>query len=182
MQGGYLGFAIAFVVMTAARSILNLYSAWGASRAIHASSLHRLVGTFVLFFDTTPIGRVLNRFSKVRRSETSENSNLQSDLGSPLAICLRSEQVAQRQDHRHALLVSAQQQCWCCLPQRDIKRNCRMHSALKNSALRCFRYKAQDTDDMDYLLPQSVTELGNCIMQLLSTMVRSAPYLPCLLL
>lgn len=53
--------------MTAGRSILNLYSAWGASRSIHASSLHKLVGTFVLFFDTTPIGRVLNRFSKVRR-------------------------------------------------------------------------------------------------------------------
>ena len=67
MQGGYLGFAVAFVVMTAGRSILNLYSAWGASRSIHASSLHKLVGTFVLFFDTTPIGRVLNRFSKVRR-------------------------------------------------------------------------------------------------------------------
>jgi hypothetical protein len=32
----------------------------------------------------------------------------------------------------------------------------------------------QDTDDMDYLLPQSVTELGNCLFQLLATLVRFA--------
>ena len=30
---------------------------------------------------------------------------------------------------------------------------------------------------MDYLLPQSVTELGNCIMQLLATMVRRRMWL-----
>ena len=29
----------------------------------------------------------------------------------------------------------------------------------------------QDTDDMDYLLPQSVTELGNCLMQLAATLI-----------
>jgi ABC-type multidrug transport system fused ATPase/permease subunit len=90
--GGYFGFAIGFVVMTMCRSILNLYSAWRASRAVHQNSLHKLVGTHVMFFDTTPIGRILNRFSK-------------------------------------------------------------------------------DTDDMDYLLPQSVTELGNCLFQLLATLI-----------
>jgi len=90
--GGYLGFAIAFVILTMLRALLNLYSAWGASGKIYRQSLGGLVGTFVLFFDTTPIGRILNRFAK-------------------------------------------------------------------------------DTDDMDYLLPQSVTELGNCIMQLLSTLI-----------
>lgn len=90
--GGYFGFTIAFVLMTTGRSCLNLYSAWGASRKVHRQSLHKLVGTHVLFFDTTPIGRILNRFSK-------------------------------------------------------------------------------DTDDMDYLLPQSVTELGNCLFQLLATLI-----------
>ena len=29
----------------------------------------------------------------------------------------------------------------------------------------------QDTDDMDYLLPQSITELGNCLMQLAATLI-----------
>lgn len=33
---------------------------------VHQTSLHKLVGTHVMFFDTTPIGRILNRFSKVR--------------------------------------------------------------------------------------------------------------------
>jgi hypothetical protein len=37
--------------------------------------------------------------------------------------------------------------------------------------------KLQDTDDMDYLLPQSVTELGNCLFQLLATLVRDL--MPC---
>lgn len=90
--GGYFGFAIAFVIMTMSRALLNLYSAWGASGVIHRRSLHGLIGTTVAFFDTTPIGRILNRFAK-------------------------------------------------------------------------------DTDDMDYLLPQSVTEFGNCLMQLLSTLI-----------
>lgn len=36
--GGYLGFAIGFVVMTMCRSLLNLYSAWGASRQVHRCS------------------------------------------------------------------------------------------------------------------------------------------------
>lgn len=29
----------------------------------------------------------------------------------------------------------------------------------------------QDTDDMDQAVPQSITELGNCLMQLLSTLI-----------
>ena len=36
----------------------------GASRKVHHASLHRLVGAPISFFDTTPVGRVLNRFSK----------------------------------------------------------------------------------------------------------------------
>lgn len=31
---------------------------------MHYDSLHRLVHTPVTFFDTTPVGRILNRFSK----------------------------------------------------------------------------------------------------------------------
>lgn len=32
---------------------------------------------------------------------------------------------------------------------------------------------------MDYLLPQSVTELGNCLFQLLATLVRTPRMRPC---
>ena len=31
---------------------------------VHYDSLHRLVHTPITFFDTTPVGRILNRFSK----------------------------------------------------------------------------------------------------------------------
>lgn len=37
--GGYLGFAIAFVILTMLRALLNLYSAWGASGKIYRQSL-----------------------------------------------------------------------------------------------------------------------------------------------
>ncbi len=42
--GGYFGFAIGFVVMTMCRSILNLYSAWRASRAVRWVLLSCLTG------------------------------------------------------------------------------------------------------------------------------------------
>lgn len=63
--GGYLGFSLAFVALVAMRSTTNLMSALRASRRMHHSSLHSVVRAPVSFFDTTPIGRILNRFSKV---------------------------------------------------------------------------------------------------------------------
>lgn len=35
-----------------------------ASRRLHNEMLHRLVRAPLVFFETTPVGRVLNRFSK----------------------------------------------------------------------------------------------------------------------
>ena len=63
--GGYLGFAFGFIVLTSLRSLMNLLSALGASRIIHLNTLSSLVRAPVTFFDTTPVGRILNRFSKV---------------------------------------------------------------------------------------------------------------------
>ena len=100
--GGYLGFAFGFVVLTSTRSFLNLMSALFASKVIHFKTLTSLVRAPVLFFDTTPVGRILNRFSK-------------------------------------------------------------------------------DTDEVDFLLSMSMTEFGNCIMQLLSTLIFLAVIQPILL-
>ena len=52
--------------MTTLRSACNLLSALRASRIIHLFSLTALVRAPVTFFDTTPVGRILNRFSKAR--------------------------------------------------------------------------------------------------------------------
>ena len=100
--GGYLGFAFGFVALTSARSMMNLLSALHASKVIHWKTLAGLVRAPVLFFDVTPVGRILNRFSK-------------------------------------------------------------------------------DTDDVDFLLSMSMSEFGNCIMQLLSTLIFLAVIQPILL-
>ncbi|KAL6776048.1 hypothetical protein ACKKBG_A19595 [Auxenochlorella protothecoides x Auxenochlorella symbiontica] len=62
--GGYLGFAFAYVILVTLRTIANLASSLTASRLIHERSLLSLDRSPVTFFDTTPIGRILNRFSK----------------------------------------------------------------------------------------------------------------------
>jgi ABC-type multidrug transport system fused ATPase/permease subunit len=100
--GVYISFALSFMVLTLIRSTTNLLSALRASKVIHAKSLTSLVRAPVSFFDTTPIGRILNRFSK-------------------------------------------------------------------------------DTDDVDFLLSMSMSEFGNCIMQLLSTVIFIAVIQPLIL-
>ncbi|KAL4457987.1 hypothetical protein ABPG75_012852 [Micractinium tetrahymenae] len=100
--GGYLGLALGFTALTVCRSASNLLSALRASRVIHLNSLTSLVRAPVAFFDTTPVGRILNRFSK-------------------------------------------------------------------------------DTDDVDFLLSMSMSEFGNCIMQLLATTIFIAVVQPWIL-
>eukprot|EP01025_Chloroclados_australasicus_P037639 TRINITY_DN3846_c0_g4_i1.p1 TRINITY_DN3846_c0_g4~~TRINITY_DN3846_c0_g4_i1.p1 ORF type:complete len:1422 (-),score=137.95 TRINITY_DN3846_c0_g4_i1:223-4488(-) len=89
---GYLGFALGFVVAVLFKATGNLTSAWRAAWGIHKVALAGIVRSPMSFFDTTPIGRALNRFSR-------------------------------------------------------------------------------DTDDLDFSLPQSISELGNCIFQLLATAI-----------
>lgn len=62
--GGYLGFALGYVLLTAMRSLMNLISSLRASRVIHFKALTTLIRAPVTFFDMTPVGRILNRFSK----------------------------------------------------------------------------------------------------------------------
>ena len=40
-----------------------------ASRKIHSKTLNGVLGSPMSFFDTTPVGRVLNRFSKELQQE-----------------------------------------------------------------------------------------------------------------
>ena len=90
--GGYLGLSLAFVLFSCLRSATNLTSAARASKSVHAAALGALTRSPVSFFDQTPVGRSLNRFSR-------------------------------------------------------------------------------DMDDVDYLLPQSLNDAGNCVAQLASSLV-----------
>ena len=63
--GGYIGFGLGYVVLVSIRSIINLLAGWQASRRIHHASMASLCLAPISFFDTTPIGRILNRFAKV---------------------------------------------------------------------------------------------------------------------
>lgn len=82
----------AFAITTLIRSLSNNLSAVRAARRLHFAMLDCIVRVPISFFDTTPVGRILNRFSK-------------------------------------------------------------------------------DTDEIDYLLPQSMTEFVNCLMQPLGAMI-----------
>ncbi|TKS68688.1 Multidrug resistance-associated protein 7 ATP-binding cassette sub-family C member 10 [Collichthys lucidus] len=59
----YSSIAVANTVFTALRAFLFAYGAICAATAIHNRLLDRVLKATVTFFDTTPMGRVLNRFS-----------------------------------------------------------------------------------------------------------------------
>ncbi|XP_040892605.1 ATP-binding cassette sub-family C member 10 isoform X2 [Toxotes jaculatrix] len=59
----YSSIAAANTVFTALRAFLFAYGAICAATAIHSRLLDRVLKATVTFFDTTPLGRVLNRFS-----------------------------------------------------------------------------------------------------------------------
>ena len=62
--GVYFGLSAAFVCITGTRAASNLLSALRASFKIHAVALTAVTRAPVSFFDATPAGRTLNRFSK----------------------------------------------------------------------------------------------------------------------
>uniref|UniRef100_A0A3B4XU10 ATP-binding cassette, sub-family C (CFTR/MRP), member 10 n=1 Tax=Seriola lalandi dorsalis TaxID=1841481 RepID=A0A3B4XU10_SERLL len=59
----YASIAAANTVFTALRAFLFAYGAICAATAVHNRLLDRVLKATVTFFDTTPLGRVLNRFS-----------------------------------------------------------------------------------------------------------------------
>ena len=57
-----LGFGQALFVLVAAFSLA--FGAFRASRTLHEQLIHSIMRSPMSFFDTTPLGRILNRFSK----------------------------------------------------------------------------------------------------------------------
>ncbi|PAA47237.1 hypothetical protein BOX15_Mlig030509g1 [Macrostomum lignano] len=62
--GTYSIFGVAILTIVTAYSLTDTFSALRASRRIHDSLLNRLFRVPMRFFDTTPTGRIVNRFSK----------------------------------------------------------------------------------------------------------------------
>ncbi|CAO3621789.1 unnamed protein product [Mucor fragilis] len=64
----YLGFYclinVAGVIVGTARFAILYRGVLGANKALYAQLLHRMLRAPLRFFDTTPVGRILNRFSK----------------------------------------------------------------------------------------------------------------------
>lgn len=61
----YLNILICFAVVTILIGCGALaYGNYNASRELHTKLLSRLVHAPMTFFDTTPLGRIINRFSK----------------------------------------------------------------------------------------------------------------------
>ncbi|KAG0767124.1 hypothetical protein G6F29_004134 [Rhizopus arrhizus] len=59
----YFLIGILALVLTITRSLVLFNGSLNASRRIHMQLLDRLLGAKVRFFDTTPVGRIVNRFS-----------------------------------------------------------------------------------------------------------------------
>ncbi|KAJ1725528.1 Transporter of the ATP-binding cassette (ABC) [Coemansia erecta] len=79
--GVYVAIALASILIISGRSLLQFWGSLKASKILHESLLHTVLRAPVRFFDTTPVGRLINRFSK--DMETIDHS-----LNSSLAIFL----------------------------------------------------------------------------------------------
>ncbi|XP_033096645.1 ATP-binding cassette sub-family C member 9-like [Anneissia japonica] len=60
---GYAGLSVTSVVLSVFASSLAMFTALLASKRLHGGMLYRVMHSPMRFFDTTPVGRILNRFS-----------------------------------------------------------------------------------------------------------------------
>lgn len=60
----YIGIVVGAVVASIARAIIVFHSCIKASQKLHNKLLSSVIRTKILFFDSNPIGRILNRFAK----------------------------------------------------------------------------------------------------------------------
>ncbi|XP_033646525.1 ATP-binding cassette sub-family C member 9-like [Asterias rubens] len=76
--GGYAGLSIVTIVTSTVSSTLISIASLFAAKNLHNSMLQRVISAPMRFFDTTPIGRVLNRFS-------SDTSTIDQRLGATMS-------------------------------------------------------------------------------------------------
>jgi ATP-binding cassette subfamily C (CFTR/MRP) protein 4 len=62
--GLYGGLVAAFVVMAVIRAFVFFHRVVKSSQTLHDQMFKTVIATSVRFFDTNPVGRILNRFSK----------------------------------------------------------------------------------------------------------------------
>ena len=60
----YIGIVVGAVVASIARAIIVFHACIKASQKLHNKLLSSVIRTKILFFDSNPIGRILNRFAK----------------------------------------------------------------------------------------------------------------------
>ena len=62
--GGYAGFSFAAIFLTLLSAYLQTYSSLAAAKSLHKNMIQSLLRAPMSFFHSTPLGRILNRFSK----------------------------------------------------------------------------------------------------------------------
>ncbi|KAI1293287.1 hypothetical protein EDD11_008442 [Mortierella claussenii] len=62
--GAYAGFAIAQLVLVSMASLMLSFTIVRTANAMHDAAFKRVLYSPLAFFDTTPLGRILNRFSR----------------------------------------------------------------------------------------------------------------------
>ncbi|KAJ2552092.1 Transporter of the ATP-binding cassette (ABC) [Coemansia sp. RSA 1878] len=77
--GVYVVIALASMVIILVRSLIQFWGSLKASKVLHERLLHTVLRAPVRFFDTTPVGRLINRFSK-------DMETIDQSLSSSLAI------------------------------------------------------------------------------------------------
>ncbi|KAG0093525.1 hypothetical protein BGZ93_009964 [Podila epicladia] len=61
--GVYILLSVCTVILSASSSLFTILGGLKASRAMHEQLLHKITHAKVRFYDTTPLGRIVNRFS-----------------------------------------------------------------------------------------------------------------------
>ncbi|KAF9333900.1 hypothetical protein BG006_003010 [Podila minutissima] len=61
--GVYILLSVCTVILSASSSLCTILGGLKASRAMHEQLLHKITHAKVRFYDTTPLGRIINRFS-----------------------------------------------------------------------------------------------------------------------
>ncbi|KAJ2137532.1 hypothetical protein IW136_003475 [Coemansia sp. RSA 678] len=88
--GVYAGIALSSMVIILVRSLIQFWGSLKASKVLHERLLHTVLRAPVRFFDTTPVGRLINRFSKdmetIDQSLSSSLATVITQLTASLAI------------------------------------------------------------------------------------------------